>query len=158
MNPRAVSPRLAESCDGARYVVVARLAGTRYESRVLEQLDIALSFEDPEYMALLAAEPDSGPLVGLVMFGAVAGAQRVTKLHVLIGDDAGICAALASAVRTVAADSGERMVVTELADDPVFRDPIGALRETGFDEEGHVEDFVRDGVGLRILVWRAGST
>ena len=140
--------------DAARALVVARFAGTRYESRVLEQLDVALSFEDPEYVALLASEPGSDHLVGLALFGAVAGAQRVTKLHALLGDDDGTCAALADAVRNVAADSGERMVVAELPDDAPFRRAIVALRESGYAEEGQVDDFVCDGVGLRFLVWR----
>ncbi|HET9683051.1 MAG TPA: hypothetical protein VFP15_03050 [Gemmatimonadaceae bacterium] len=140
--------------DAARALVVARFAGTRYESRVLEQLDVALSFEDPEYVALLASEPGSDHLVGLALFGAVAGAQRVTKLHALLGDDDGTCASLADAVRNVAADSGERMVVAELPDDAPFRRAIVALRESGYAEEGQVDDFVCDGVGLRFLVWR----
>lgn len=140
--------------DAARALVVARFAGTRYETRVLEQLDVALSFEDPEYVALLASEPGSDHLVGLALFGAVAGAQRVTKLHALLGDDDGTCAALADAVRNVAADSGERMVVAELPDDAPFRRAIVALRESGYAEEGQVDDFVCDGVGLRFLVWR----
>ena len=150
-------PLMPEDADAARALVIARLGGTRYEARVREQLDVALSFEDPEYMALLAAAPDSDHLVGLSMFGAVAGAQHVTRLHALLGDDAGTCAALAMALRTVASDSGERMVVAEMPDDVVFRDPIEALRDSGFDEEGRVNDFVTDGVGLRFLVWRPTS-
>jgi hypothetical protein len=148
-------PLMPEDAGDVRALVVARLSGTRYEARALEQAGVALSFEDPEYMALLAAAPESGHLVGLVMFGAVAGAQRVTKLHVLLGDDAGTCAALATAVRTVAADSGERMLVMEVPDDAPFRDAVMALRESGFAEEGHVDDFVAESVGLRFLVWRA---
>jgi hypothetical protein len=155
MDEIELRPLMPEDADAARAVVVAHLGGTRYEARVLEQLDVALTFEDPEYMALLAAEPRSGQLVGLVIFGAVAGAQRVTKLHVLLGDDEGICAALADTVRTVASESGERMVVAELADDRVFNDAIAGLRDSAFHEEGRVDDFVADGVGLRFLVWRA---
>jgi len=148
---RALMP---EDADAARALVVARLAGTRYEARALEQLDVALSFEDPEYLALLAAEPHSSHVVGLALFGAVAGAQRVTKLHVLLGDDAGTMDALASAVRAVAEDSGERMVVAEVPDDAPFRDAPDVLRGNGFHEEGRVADLVADGVGLRLLVWR----
>lgn len=145
---------MPDDAEAARAVIIARLGGTRYEARALEQLDAALTFEDPEYMALLAAAPASEQLVGLAMFGAVAGATRVTRLHALLGDDEGTCDALAGAVRMVAADSGERMVVAEVADDPTFRDTIAALRWSGFAEEGRVDDFVADGVGLRFLVWR----
>ena len=155
MDEIELRPLMPEDADAARAVVVARLGGTRYEARALEQLEVALTFEDPEYMALLAAELQSGKLVGLVLFGAVAGAQRTTKLHLLLGDDEGTCGALGDAVRTVASESGERMVVAELPDDLVFRETTAALRDGGFHEEGRVDDFVADGVGLRFLVWRA---
>ena len=155
MDEIELRPLMPEDADAARAVVVARLAGTRYEARALEQLDVALTFEDPEYLALLAAEPAAGQLGGRVRFGAVAGAQRVTKLHALLGDDEGTCAALADAVRMVASESGERLVVAELPDDAAFRDAIAALRATDFHDEGRVDDFVADGVGLRFLVWRA---
>jgi hypothetical protein len=155
MDEIELRPLLPEDTDAGRALVSAQLSGTRYESRVLEQLDVALSFEDPEYMALLAAVPGTDQLVGLVMFGAVAGAQRVTRLHALLGDDEATCAALASAVRSVAADSGERMVLAEIPGDPVFRHAMAALRGSGFDEEARVDDFIADGLGLRFLVWRA---
>ena len=148
-------PLMPEDADAARAAVLAALAGTRYESRVLEQLDVALSFEDPEYIALLAWEPESDNLLGLVLFGTVAGAQQVTKLHALLGDDEGTRVALADVVRSVATDSGERMVVAEVPEDVPFRDAIVALRESGYEEEGRVVDFFRDGVGLLFLVWRA---
>jgi hypothetical protein len=155
MDEIELRPLMPEDAEAARAVIVARLGGTRYEARALEQLDVALTFEDPEYMTLLAAEPASGQLVGLVMFGAVAGAQRATKLHALLGVDAGTRVALVAATQTVASESGERLVVAELPDDPVFEDAIAALRASGYHEEGRVEDFVADGVGLRFLVWRA---
>ena len=155
MNELELRPLMPEDAGAARAVIVARLGGTRYEARTLEQLDVALTFEDPEYMALLATEPESEQLVGLALFGAVAGAQRVTKLHALLGDDEGTCAALAAAVRALAADADERMVIAEVPEDVVFQDAIAALRESGFAEEGRVDDFVADGLGLRLLVWRA---
>lgn len=157
MDEIELRPLMPEDARAARAVVVARLSGTRYEARTLEQLEMALSFEDPEYMALLATGPGSERVLGLVMFGAVAGAQRVTKLHALLGDDAGTCAVLASAVRAVATNSGERLVVVELPADPIFRDPLAALSESGFTEEGRVDDFVADGVGLRFLVARTAN-
>ena len=148
-------PLMPEDADAARAVVVAALAGTRYETRVIEQLDVALTFEDPEYIALLAWEPESDHLLGLVLFGTVAGADQVTKLHALLGDDEGTRAALADVVRSVATDSGERMIVAEVPDDALFQLVIAALHESGYADEGGVDDFVCDGVGLRFLVWRA---
>jgi hypothetical protein len=81
----------------------------------------------------------------------------VSKLHVLLGDDEGTCAALAAAVRSVASAAGERLVVAELPDDPAVRHAIAALRGSGFDEETRVDDFIADGIGLQFLVWRAGE-
>ena len=155
MDDIELRPLMPDDVGVARALVVARLGGTRYEARALEQLDVALTFEDPEYMALLAAEPGSRQVVGLAMFGAVAGAKQVTKIHALLGDDAATCSALADAVRTVASESGERMVVAEVPDDPAFHDPIAALTTSGFRAEGRVDDFVADGVGLHFLGWRA---
>lgn len=155
MTELELRPLMPEDAHGARAVVSARLGRTRYEARALEQLDAALSFEDPEYMALLAVAPASARVVGLAMFGAVAGATQVTKLHLLLADEAATCVALATAVCTVAEASGERMVVAELPDDATVRDALSALRDSGFDEEGRVEDFIADGVGLCFLVWRA---
>jgi hypothetical protein len=147
-------PLMPEDADAARAVVVARLGDTRYEARVLEQLDVALAFEDPEYLALLAADPASDRVVGLVLFGTVAGAQHATRLHALLGDDEATCAVLADTVAGVAGKSGERLVVAEVPDDAPFRDAILALRASGYVEEGRVDDFVCDGIGLRFLVWR----
>jgi hypothetical protein len=155
MDEVELRPLMPEDADAARAVVVARLGGTRYEAHVLEQLDVALSFEDPEYLALLAADPSSGHVVGLVLFGTVAGAKHATKLHALLGDDEGTCTVLADAVRAVASESGERLVVAEVPDDTPFRNAIVALRTSGCFEEGRVDEFVCDGVALRFLVWRA---
>ncbi len=155
MDEIELRPLMSEDADAIRAAVVARLGGTRYEARVLEQLEIALSFEDPEYMALLAAAPGSDHLLGLAMFGAVAGAERVTRLHTLLGDDEATCEVLVSAVRTLASESGERLVVAEMPDDPVFRRAVVTLRQSGFREEARVDDFVADGLGLRFLVWRS---
>lgn len=154
MSELELRPLMPQDAGAARALVSARLTRTRYEARVLEQLDVALSFEDPEYMALLAVEPESARVVGLVMFGTVAGAHRVTRLHVLLGD-AEVCTALARAVRMVASDSGERMVVAEVADDAPFRDAAASLLDSGFVEEGRADDFVSDGVGMRFLAWRS---
>jgi hypothetical protein len=142
---------MPEHATGARLLVASRLARTRYLARSLEQLETALRFEDPEYLAVLAER--DGELAALAMFGAVAGASRCTRLHLLVGDDDALDA-LADGVVSVCADAGERLVVCELPDDAIFAAAFSALRAAGFAQEGRVDDYVADGVGLRLLVWR----
>ena len=145
---------MPEDAGAARALVSAHFRDTRYEARLLEQLESTLQFEDPEYVALLAAPPDGARLHGLAMFGEVAGARAVIKLHALVGADAGVLAALLDALQSAAERSGERMIVCELPDDAPFERAALRLDAAGFVEEGRVRDFVRDGVALRLLVWR----
>lgn len=152
---RALMP---EDAGAARAFVARPLAGTRYASRLLEQLDAALQFDDPEYMALLACdEPDARP-VGLVLFGTIAGAQAVVKVHALVSPDPQAADALLDAVHHASAKSGERMLVCELPDDAPFASAARALAAHGYAEEGRVADFVCDGVALRLLVRRLIGT
>jgi hypothetical protein len=137
----------------ARALVDGHLTGTRYLARIVEQLDTALAFEDPEYLAVLAERDDE--VVALAIFGTVSGARRCSKLHALVGSDGEALDALAAGVVRVCADAGERLVVAELADDALFAAAYSALRAAGMAEEGRVDDYVADGVGLRLLVWRA---
>jgi predicted GNAT superfamily acetyltransferase len=143
---------MPDDAASARAFVSDHFAGTRYRSRVLEILECALRFDDPEYMALLAHDGAGPQLVGLALFGAVAGARSVVKVHALVGHDAPAAAALVEAIRETSEHSGERMIVCEIPDDEPFTVAAAALVSSGFTEEGRVPDFVRDGVALRLLV------
>ncbi|MFI5256882.1 MAG: hypothetical protein ACHQRK_06435 [Gemmatimonadales bacterium] len=145
---------MPDDSDAARAFLVARLGGTRYEARALEQLDSALTFEDPEYLAVLAHELPSDRIRGLVLFGTVSGARGVVKLHLVLGDDVLPCERIVCAVRDVAVGGAERLIVAELPDDAPFARGAAALMACGFVEEGRVEDFVRDGVAMRMLTAR----
>ncbi|MDB4879220.1 MAG: hypothetical protein JWL60_666 [Gemmatimonadetes bacterium] len=138
--------------EGAvRALVGSGLAGTRYLARAVEQLEAALQFEDPEYLAVLAER--GSDVVALALFGTVAGASRCSKLHLLLGE-ASALGALAEGITGLCADSGERLLVSELPDDATFRDASDALAAESFVEEGRVPDYVADGIALRLLVWR----
>lgn len=150
-----LSPLMPEHESAARALVTARLSGTRYLARTLEQLDAALRFEDPEFLAVLAEH--DGDVAALALFGTVAGARQCTRLHALVGADDDALHALAGAVVDVCAESGERLAVCELPDDAIFSATHSALLGAGLVEEGRIDDYVADGVGLRILVWRAPS-
>ena len=145
-------PLMPDDAADTRACVSAQLAGTRYHARALEQLDVALQFDDPEYMALLAARGSELPLRGLVLFGTVAGARGVVKVHVVIGAEFETSVAMLEAVRSTSENSGERMIVCELPDDTLFAMAAAALEAAGYAEAGRVPDFVTDGIALRLLV------
>ena len=75
---RALMP---EDGGAARAFVSEQFTEVRYRARALELLDSALQFEDPEYVALLAFSEYEARLLGIVLFGTVAGARAVVKVH-----------------------------------------------------------------------------
>jgi hypothetical protein len=145
-------PLMPDDDAAARAFVSAQFTNERYRTRALEVLASALEFEDPEYMALLALDESDRHIAGVALFGTVAGARSVVKLHGVIASDQHTAEALVDAVRRASEQSGERMIVTELPDDPALATTAAALEASGFVEEGRVPDFVRDGVALRLFV------
>ena len=140
---------------GAAQRVIANVfRGSPYLPRVLEVLESALRFEDPEYLCLLAASGAEAAPDGLVLFGTILGARLATKVHAVVSVDPRVQLALVDAVRETCVRSGERLVICELPHDRPFDVAAVALAARGFHEEGRVEDLVRDGVALRLLVWR----
>jgi len=152
-----VRPLMPADAEAAQRVVGDAFRGSPYLTRVSEVLESALRFDDPEYLCLLAApEADADP-EGLVLFGTILGARLATKVHAVVSADARVQLALVDAVRETCARSGERLVICELPHDLPFDITAVALAARGFREEGRVEDLVRDGVALRLLVWRPAT-
>jgi hypothetical protein len=151
-----VRPLMPADAGSARALIGNVFRGTAYLERMSELLESALQFEDPEYLCLLAAPDEEGPPDGLVFFGTILGARLATKVHAVVSPDPRVQLALVDAVRETCRHSGERLVVSELPNDPPFDVSAVALVARGFREEGRVDDLVRDGVALRLLVWRPG--
>lgn len=149
-----VRPLMPEDADAVRVTVADAFRGTPYLPRMQEILESALGFADPEYLCLLAAHPDDGVPSGLALFGTVLGARLATKVHSVVASDPRVQIALLDVVRETCVRSGERLVVCELPHDSPFDVTAIALIASGFREEGRIADFVRDGVALRLLVWR----
>jgi hypothetical protein len=153
-----VRPLLPEDAAAASAVLVRAFRGTPYLARMQEVLESALRFEDPEFLCLLAEPAGADEPTGLVLFGAVLGARLTAKVHVVAGADPRVMLALLAAVRATCEKSGERLVVCEIPRDTPFDVAAVALVASGFREEGRIEDFVRDGVALRVMVWRPGRS
>lgn len=148
---------MPEDAGSAQALIGNVFRGTAYLERMNEVLESALRFEDPEFLCLLAGPDEEGPPDGLVLFGTILGARLATKVHAVVSPDPIVQLALVDAVRETCQRSGERLVICELPSDPPFDVSAIALAARGFREEGRVEDLVRDGVALRLLVWRPGA-
>ena len=148
---------MPEDATAARATVADQFRGTPYLARMIEVLESALRFEDPEYLCLLAVPDEASAPDGLVLFGTVLGARFATKVHAVVSADPRVQLALLDAVRETCLRSRERLVVCELPHDTPFDVTAVALVASGYREEGRIDDFVRDGVALRLLVWRPES-
>ena len=141
----------APDASSARALVATQFGGTVYESRILEQLESAARGGDAEHRGLVAFARGDDRMAGLALFGAVAGAHGVSKIHALAGSDRNVLVALAGAVRAEGVRAGDRMVVCEIPDDAPYEVTLDALRELGFEEGGRVADYFREGVALLVL-------
>ena len=147
----------ARDSDSLRVVVRAQFSETQYCVRILEQLDIALTRRDPEYIGHVALQPASQRVLGVLLHGPVAGAKGVVKLHTLVGAGGDVMTALLDSLLAASAERADRMIMCEIADDVSFTCAANALLGCGFTREGRVADYFRDGSALDILVWR-GTT
>ena len=157
MRPLVIRPLMPDDADVARALLHDCFGGTPYLSRMNELLGSALRFGDPEYLCMVAELDGAPQLDGLVLFGSVVGAQRAAKVHAVAALDPRVHLAVLEAARESCERSGERLVVCELPRDTPFDIASVALAAAGFHEEGRIDDFVRDGVALRLLVWRSAA-
>lgn len=118
-------------------LVERQFGGTRYLARLLE---------------LCESERVVSVEGGFAVFGEVAGASGVVRLHALLGDDGGALRAAIAIFRKES--SAARLVVCEIPDDAVFTAAADALLESGFVEESRAEGLVCEGIALRFLVQR----
>ena len=153
----ALGPRVLSRDDhvAARVLLMGALGVTPYIDRAMEVLQRAErgSGQDDEHRALVIAR--DGTVAALALFGIVAGASGVMKLHTVVLapsvsiEDVGarMIDALAEGART----EGMRLLVAELPDDPCMGTMRALLTANGFEEEARVPDYVREGVALVLL-------
>jgi len=137
-----------------RALVERALGGSRHASRAFEQLDVAITGADAECVALVLAEDDQSSLSGVVLFGPVAGANGVIRIHVLVGVDRDAMVMLVDGLMLQPHVPAARMIVCEIADDTTCAMAASVLLACGFTRDGRVEDFFADGVSLDLLVRR----
>ena len=136
-----------------RGLVELDVAGTPYAESVGYFLRLALDGRGEESRAIVAAQ--HGELIGVALFGAVAGAVGSGRMH-FVGVTAsarlhGIGTALCEAAIAEMAASGARLVIAELPDEGALAGGRALLNRAGFLEVARVADYCRDGVDLVIV-------
>jgi L-amino acid N-acyltransferase YncA len=150
--PRALSP---DDHVPARVLLMGALGVTPYIDHAMEVLQHAeqRGGQNNEHRALVIAR--DGTVAALALYGRVAGAVGVMKLHSVVlapsvtGDDVG--ERIVRAVVENARAEGMRLLVAELPDDPAIGQQLALLASSGFEEEARVLDYFRDGVDLTLL-------
>ena len=137
----------------ASHVAAARalLAG----ERPAELLDRALG-GTRECIAIAATR--DARLLGVALYGEVAGSAATGALLWLVVEPgarrAGVGRALLEAAVARLREGATRLVVAELADDESHAAALALLVAGGFEREGAVPDFYRDGVPLTLWTRR----
>jgi L-amino acid N-acyltransferase YncA len=119
----------------------------------MELLQHAERRHDDEHRAVVIAR--DGTVVGLALFGMVAGAVGVSKVYTaVVAPSVSVTDVGERIIAAVIADSrrrGDRLVVAELPDDPVMGQTRALLSASGFAEEGRIPDYFRNGIALTLF-------
>ena len=156
MTPVQLRP-LAPDDAAVRELITHELGATPYaeasSSALTQALEAAATGTSMESRGLIAER--DGEIVGLVLYGLVAGSEGAGKLHAVIVTASarlhGVGSRLCNAAIAALAMHGARFVIAEVADDPRVAPGRALLAHTGFSEEARVPDYFADGVALVFL-------
>ena len=114
----------------------------------------ALTAQSPREASGIVAESD-GQVVGVAVFGLVAGAEGAAKMHgMAVAPEAqrhGIARGLIEAMVGELAVRGARFVLVEFPDAAELAGGRTLLQQAKFVEESRVKDYFRDGIALVFL-------
>jgi ribosomal protein S18 acetylase RimI-like enzyme len=120
---------------------------------MLAALANALIRPSDEYWAIVAR--DGRTVVGVVVFGEVAGARGAGRIYLVAVDGAarrrGVARALVDAACQELSQRQARFAMIELPAHARLTDVRRLIERAGFREEGRMDDYVRDGVPLLFL-------
>lgn len=148
----APRPLHAGDEEPVRALVYGALGVTPYVDRVMELLDAA-ERSDPESCALVVER--DGTVAALALYGPVAGARDVWKIHTILlaprVDPREVGHAVMDALLATTRERNARLLVAELPADAAYGATLSLLRASDFDQEGRISDYYRDGVALLFL-------
>jgi len=136
-----------------RGFVQSSLASVAYADAAIASLDSALGHPGDEARALIALHDSHH--AGVVVYGAIAGAEAAGRIRLIVVDAVarrrGLASALVQAALAALARDGMRVAFVELASDPALGATRSLLLRNGFHIDAAVADYYRDGVDLLIL-------
>lgn len=153
MSDPVVRALIASDALSARALLDSAFGGTRHFARMVELLEQSLSGNDPEARGLVSATAD-GTVRGVLLYGWVAGASGVIRLHLLAGHSVDALGELITAMRAVDSPVRPRIFLCELPVEPETVAAARAIASAGFTREAVIADYFADGIGLDILVLR----
>jgi ribosomal protein S18 acetylase RimI-like enzyme len=147
---RDLAPADAEA---VRSLVLSGFGETAYASSAHSALETAIADSDPDARAAIAVARDE--VIGLILYGAIAGAIGTGRVQFVITADShrrrGIATRLLEEAVMHLTTEGARVVFVELPDEPDLAGGRHLLLRNGFRVEASVTDYFRDGVDLAIL-------
>lgn len=154
MAPQSSAARAIALTDlaAARTLLAADPTAARYLDRARSIVEEAVKGKG-DHLALVTG--NERELRGIVLFGPVAGSDGAAAIKAVTVLEPrrrrGVASALIGAACNALQARGARLVVAELADDPVLAAAHGLLAKCGFSEGGRVKDFYGKGTDLVIL-------
>jgi ribosomal protein S18 acetylase RimI-like enzyme len=138
----------------ARALFTHAFGNTLYAAAPRFALARALAADAPAESKAIVAEID-GRVVGVAVFGLVAGAEGAGKMHgMAVAPEAqrhGIARMLIEAFTEDLSRRGARFVLVEFPDAPELSGGRTLLQQAKFAEESRVRDYFRDGIALVFL-------
>jgi ribosomal protein S18 acetylase RimI-like enzyme len=146
-------PVTAPDSAAAHALALTVLGDAPHAEPMLAALGNALTRTSDEYRAMVAR--DGRTLVGVIVFGEIAGAHGAGRIYLVAVDGAarrrGIATALIDAACRQLSARRARFVMVELPGHARLTDVRLLMERAGFREEGRMDDYVRDGVPLLFL-------
>jgi ribosomal protein S18 acetylase RimI-like enzyme len=153
--PVPLTLHLAAAADStaAHMLALTVLGDAPHAEPMLAALDHALIRASDEYRAIVAR--DGRTLVGVIVFGEVAGARGAGRIYLVAVDGAarrrGIATALINEACRELAERRARFAMIELPAHARLASVRRIIERAGFREDGRMDDYVRDGVPLLFL-------
>ena len=139
--------------EAVRTLALAGPGSGAFASSAHAAIEAALTASDPDARAAVALARDE--LIGLVLYGATAGAVGTGRVQLVITTPAhrrrGVGTRLVETALSRMTADGTRIVFVEVPDDPDLAAAKRLLLRCGFHIDAAVADYFRDGVDLSIL-------
>jgi|SRR5579862_202756 len=138
-----------------RALFTQAFGNTLYAEAPRYALARALTAQSPTESIALVAESDDGRVVGVAVYGEVAGTEGAAKMHgMAVAPESqrhGIARSLIAAFSEDLRQRGARFVLVEFPDAPELSGGRSLLEQAKFVEESRLKNYFRDGIAMVFL-------